>query len=174
MKLDLLHPWCCKDDSTALLVRNCSQRLRLLRPKRGARFHFLSSFPLRPVQLRPALHYAAARAMCAAQHGTVEAAFSLSLMMNWLTFVLYLPHSAHIWCLESIVHRKHFGVIYKCQWNSFLFSMVIENKVMHQAAILIRIFLKFHSHLLKLRISTYFAHCAKKQCHKNYDLRLKF
>lgn len=127
-KLDLLRPWCCKDDSTALLVRNSSRRLRLLRPK-GERAstssaHFLwgqCSFALHCTTPPP-------RARHAAQHGTVEAAFSLSLMMNWLTFVLYLPHSAHIWCLESIVHRKHFGVIYKCQWNSFLFSMVIEDK----------------------------------------------
>ena len=44
---------------------------------RGARFHFLSSFPLRPASVE------------------AEAAM-LSLMMNWLTFVLYLPHSAHI------------------------------------------------------------------------------
>ena len=32
-KLDLLRPLCCKDDGTALLVRNSSRRLRLLRPK---------------------------------------------------------------------------------------------------------------------------------------------
>ena len=65
-KLDLLRPWCCKDDSTALLVRNCSRRLRLLRPK-GERAstssaHFLWG------QFSFALHYAAAPATPQALH----------------------------------------------------------------------------------------------------------